>query len=511
MTAKPMSRFAFPLAFAVVLSIALWSRAWQLAAWPLWLDEAYSAFAAEQGLRFIWTILPTYETHPPFYSSVLSLWSSIAGTSLLGFRSLGLAVALATLPMVWAAARELARNIGQNQNWLGLMALALFAVAPAIVDMSRLVRPYYLMILVNMAGCWAILRIARELRDDGRLPPLAWWIYITCLILLVWLHSLGSLYATALALGLIIAAAPQALLGHWKTYLAGHLLAAVAVAPALYILVDQAGQWTQATWLGFYPDNIPYNLQLLYGVDELIGSAIAAALVGAALWSMPAGRKRLGLALLAISVFPIAMAIIVSMTVAPVFLVRTLVAASVPVLLLFAAGAGTRLVTRALFAVLVAMALIRTAQVQQLGPEQQWNEAVAWLAPKLGPADIVYAYPNEGALPFRYALRYAGVSVMIRDVPSGIPARDPVGWYPTGSRGVQSLPPERLAQIADDPISQRTPTIWLLRPSQEYYDRNDAFLRVFKTRRDETARLELGPIEIVGLRRRAPAVTPNAR
>lgn len=511
MTSRALPRFAFPLALVAILLVALWARAWRLTAWPMWLDEAYSAFAAEQGLRFIWTILPTYETHPPFYSSMLSLWSSLAGTSLFGFRSLGLAAALVTLPIVWAAARELARNVGQDARWLGLMALALFAVAPAIVDMSRLVRPYYLMILVNAAGCWALLRLARGLREQDRLIPAAWVAYLGCLVLLVWLHSLGSLYAAGLGLGLIVAAGPKALLAHWKRYFAGHLLAAAAVAPALYILADQAGQWTEATWLGFYPANVPRNLQLIYGVDGLMGTAIALALVAAAILTMPQGRKRLGAALLVMSAFPITMAIILSIAVAPVFLVRTLIAASVPVLLLFAAGAGSKLITRALFAILLLMALIRTAQVQQLEPEQQWDRAVEWLAPRLAPGDMVYAYPNESALPFRFALRYHGVAASIRDVPSGIPARDPAGWYPTGSRGVQSLQPWRLAQIADDSVSQRTPTIWLLRLSKQFYDRDEAFLKILKARRDEVARLELGPIEIVGLRRRARALRREPR
>ncbi len=505
--AEPERRW-IGLAAAAVLVLAVALRAYRFDANPFWLDEAYSAFAAEKGFGFIWHILPSYETHPPFFSAALRSWSLIAGTSLTGYRSFGLAAGLLTLPLFWLAARELARGIEQNARWLALMALGLFAVAPAIVDMSRLVRPYYLMIFVNAAGCWALLRVGRGLREEDRLIPIAWSSYLACLVLLTWLHSLGALYAAALGLGLIVAAGPAVLLRHWRVFVAGHLLAVLAIAPALFILADQSRQWTEATWLRFVPANIPGNLLQIYGLD-VIGATIALVLTATAIAAIPAGRRRLGFALLTMSLFPILMTIIISIAVSPVFLVRTLVAASVPMLLLWAAGPGHRLVTRALFAILLLGAVITSVRMRQLGPEERWYDAVAWLAPKLAPGDVVYAYPNEGALPFRFALRYNGVEAAIRDIPSGVPARDPAGWYPTGSRGVQSLPAWRLAQIADDPISRRTPMIWLLRYNKGYYDRDDAFLDILKARRTETARFESEPIEIVGLRQRPPAPSRN--
>ena len=34
---------------------------------PLWLDEGYSAWFASRPWHELWTVVPTYETHPPFY------------------------------------------------------------------------------------------------------------------------------------------------------------------------------------------------------------------------------------------------------------------------------------------------------------------------------------------------------------------------------------------------------------------------------------------------------------
>ena len=42
----------------------------------LWLDEAFSAWFSERSLHYLWTVLPTYEAHPPFYYSLLKVWRS---------------------------------------------------------------------------------------------------------------------------------------------------------------------------------------------------------------------------------------------------------------------------------------------------------------------------------------------------------------------------------------------------------------------------------------------------
>src|SRR5690349_12330454 len=60
-------------AAALVMIIALGVRAIGLSARPLWLDEAYSAWFSSRSWDYLWTVVPTYEPHPPFYYSVLKL------------------------------------------------------------------------------------------------------------------------------------------------------------------------------------------------------------------------------------------------------------------------------------------------------------------------------------------------------------------------------------------------------------------------------------------------------
>lgn len=486
------------LAIALAIVVAIGLRAHGLADHPFWLDEAYSAFAADKGFAFIWNVLPSYETHPPFYSAALRAWTLVAGNSLLGFRSFGLVAGLLTLPVIWLAGRELALLFDRPVVAVALPALLLAAIIPSFVDVARLVRPYYLMTLANACGCWSLLRLARFHREIGRLKTGPWVGYLTSIALLFWLHNLGAFYVAGLGLALLILIGPPVLIrAHPAKFFIGHLTVALAALPAFIILLDQAPTWTNATWLRFDPPTLFDKLLGIYGLPGLFGLVAAIVLVSLGIAS---ASRRAPLAALAIAAAtPPLLAIILSLTIAPVFLPRTLVAAAVPFVLLIAAGAALTLLTRAAFAMLLAATLVRVVQIQQLPPEQDWYAAVNWLHPKMRAGDKVYAYPNEGALPLRYALRDLGQTAAVRPIPSEIPARDPVGWYPTGSRGVQSLPPARLGELASDAESRNTPTIWLLRLSKPYYDKDDVFEQTLKRDRREIARYTDRDIEIIGL------------
>lgn len=494
------------MALAIVAAVAL--RAHGLADHPFWLDEAYSAFAADKGFGFIWNVLPGYETHPPFYSAALRGWTLFAGDSLLGFRSFGLVAGLLTLPVIWLAGRELALILGRPVATIALPALLLAAIIPSFVDVARLVRPYYLMTLANACGCWSLLRLARFHMESGRLRTGPWLGYLASIALLFWSHNLGALYVAGLGLALLVLIGPVVLTrAHAMRFFGGHVAVALIALPAFLILLDQAPTWTSATWLRFEPATLFDNVLLIYGLPGLFGLVAALALAGFAFTGTT--RRRPLVALLIAALTPPVLAILLSIAIAPVFLPRTLVAAAVPFVLLLAAGANATFLSRATFAMLLAATLVRVIQIQQLPPEQDWYSAVNWLTPRMQPGDQVYAYPNEGALPLRYALRDLGRSVAIRQIPSDIPARDPTGWYPTGSRGVQSLPPARLAQIASDADSRNTPIVWLLRLGKHAYDKGDVFERTLKRDRGEIARYTDRDIEIIGLAQTTPPQQPQ--
>jgi uncharacterized membrane protein len=496
---------------ALVLAIGLALRLWAIASEPLWLDEAYSAYAADHGFAFLWSVVPRYETHPPFYYSLLRLWTLAFGNGLAALRALGVAAGIATLPVVALAARELGRLIGWDEGRtrrLSLAALALACVAIPLVEMTRQVRPYPLMILVYAGAIALLLRLARTRAIGGA----AFVGYLLLVDAVLWLHNMGPLYAVALTLTLAIALLRRGLtVREWTWLVGGHIAVALAYLPGLLILIDQTPTWVKTTWLRFSLDSLGGHLPKLYAAP---GWACLAALVLLVLAVASLWRGRVVAMLLVLAIVPLALSVLLSITVAPVFIPRTLAPAVVPALLLYAVGAVAwggwwRWIGVAAAVFLGAGMLAIDVEAREEGNNQPWYPVLAWLAPRVQPGDTIFAYPNEGALPLAYALRDKGLAVPVRAIPRPVPAFDEAGgYYVTGSRGVVSLPRWRLRAIADAPATRAVPTIWLLRLGRESYDPGDVFLEELKRGRRVVGEYREGAADIVGLQR-ADVIVPR--
>ncbi|HWL46205.1 MAG TPA: hypothetical protein VNQ31_00680 [Sphingomonadaceae bacterium] len=519
MTSAKALRARALLAVAVLTAAALavaaaWLRIAGTTRIPFWLDEGYSAYAAAKGFRFLWQVVPLYETHPPFYYSLLRLWTLTFGDSLVAARALGIACGLATLPVAALAARELARWFPRALRPVPLIlaALALIALSPVLIDMARQVRPYPVMILVYATALFALLRLGRIAAGERRIAPAAFALYLAALALLLWLHNLGILYGTALGLALLVLVLRRDLRRRdWILLIGGHLLVALIYLPALAILLDQAPTWIHSTWLRFDAARLPARLTLLWAAPGQIAryAGGALALLGVASLVRLRAGWRVALALLLLAALPVALSILISLLKAPVFITRTMSPVAVPALLLIAVGGGgwanamRWLALPILLAFAGSMAWTDSIQLHAR-PMQNWYGAVAWLEQRYRPGDEIWSYPNEGALPLDYAARDKGLAFIDRPIPTPVPTLDggPGAWNPTGSRGVVSLPPARLRALAQSPAARAVPTIWLHRLGAHAYDKGDVLLRELAVGRVVVGRWTSGPIEIIGLRRR---------
>lgn len=481
-------------------AVGIGFRGWQIFAEPLWLDEAYSAFAAGKDFAFLWHVVPRYETHPPFYYTLLHLWEAPFGDSLIALRSLGLIAGLATPPVLGWCAAAIARRLGwdaRRRAWLVALTFAFACLSFPLIEMTREVRPYPLIILVYALAIRALLGVAeRGLRSR------AYAAYLLCLTLLLWLHNLGPLWGMALGLALLVTMRWER--GGWLRLVGGHAIVALLYLPALAILLDQAPTWVAKTWLQFSWTGLWSRVAMLYTVPGWQGlTALALAILAAiALW--PRDRRLLAM-LLILALVPLALSIALSVTIAPVFITRTMTPVAVPTLLLLAIGAaGSRpvwlgpIVAFALAANLIAVDI----QVRANGPMQDWYRAVAWLQRHVRPGDRILAYPNEGALPMERALRDKGLDWPVDPIPAPVPALGEVGTHPTGSRGVLSLSPERLHAIAQSPTVKAIPTIWLLRLGEKTYDPGDVMLHEIAAGRRFAGSYTDSAIKIAGWRRK---------
>ncbi|TVV75647.1 hypothetical protein [Sphingomonas solaris] len=510
---RPPLRLAALLAVAAIVAFGIWARVWHTLREPLWLDEAYSAYAAAKGFGFLWHVVPLYETHPPFYYSLVRVWTLAFGDSLAGHRSLGIVAGIATLAVVPLIAREAARRFPDRFGKGRLLALAMLllaALSPSLVAMTREVRPYPVMILVYAATTLALLTLGRHAAAGRGIARRPFAGYLLGLALMLWLHNLGPLYGVAIGLAfLALVARPGLSRADWLLIVGGHLVVALAWLPALLILLDQAPTWVHSTWLKFSFDAMRWRLALLWaapGAIAMIAGLVLAAGAVATLARRAEGWRVL-LALLLLAGVPVALSVALSVAVAPVFIVRTMTPVAVPALVLLAIGAVGMarpwrwIMLAALAALAIEMAAIDLRE-RAGGPMQDWYGTVDWLAVRYRPGDAVWAYPNEGALPFDYAVRDRRMAVATRAIPTPIPTLDsgPGAWNPTGSRGVFSLPPARLEAIARD--GEAIPTIWLLRLGANAYDKGDVLLHALERDRVRVGRWKSGPIEIIGLRRR---------
>ncbi|TZG26335.1 glycosyltransferase family 39 protein [Sphingomonas montanisoli] len=496
----------------VILLFGIGVRAWGLTDEPMWLDEAYSAYAASKGWHFLWAVVPAYETHPPFYYSLLRGWTLIVGDGLLGHRSLGVVAGSIALPVVALAARDAARASGlaDRAGLIAVSALAAASVSPVLVEMAREVRPYPLMIMAYALGIWALMRIAAR----GRLEGVPYAAYLACSALMLWLHNMGPLYAAAMGLALLVVAWPRTP-RDWGWLVGGHAIVLLVWSPALVILLDQAPMWIKATWLKFSTANLWRRVTLIWtGNGDGLRAAVAL-LVLAALWrvrKVPAGRRIAG-ALLILAIFPVAVSLILSATVAPVFIIRTMTALAVPAMVLIGIGAGgyAGKVKWLLWAAAIYLLVDQgTADVDARianRPQEDWYAAARWVGARAKPGDLVYAYPNESALPFDRAVRDLGLPLQTRPIPGEVPVLNPPpgSWYVSGSRGVPSLDQAHLRGIARDKVSRAAPTIWLVRGGPWAYDKGDVFVKELEA----AGRLNTGhyyrfPIDIVGLQLNPP-------
>jgi len=518
-----LSRSHLLLVLVAILTVAsgIGFRLWRLTADPLWLDEAYSAYAASKGFDFLWAVVPQYETHPPFYYSMLRVWTLVFGDSLAGLRSLGAFCGIIVIGAGAWAAHEIGRAVAlERRNTVAFVSVAamLISLGTLPIEMAREVRPYPVMILVYVTAIGTLFRVSRHVTghvtERRRLLSAAYGAYLALLALMLWLHNLGVLYGGSLGIAFLILCWRRSWTREdWAAFLVGHALVLAAWSPALMILAEQAPTWVQSTWLRFSPSwKLVWIVAKIYipPHPEALAAALLLILVAAIRLGRRAEGARTTAALMILTALPVAASLLISWLVAPIFILRTMAAVAAPAMLLVALGVATsRSVATwligllALSVMLVEMVALDAFQ-RTLKPQEDWYRVIAWLEPRFAAGDVVLAYPNEGALPFRFALRDKAVTMPTRPIPTDMPTLDggPGAWNPTGSRGVFSLPKVRLEAIAAEPETRRIPTVWLLRQGPWAYDKGDHLLHALERDRVQVGHFFTFPIDVIGLRRK---------
>jgi uncharacterized membrane protein len=452
----------------------------------LWLDEAYSAWFVGLSWRDLWVLTPRYETHPPFYYSLLKAWTYLFGDSGAALRSLSAVAGLVAIPIMAVAAKELARlTLVFRPNVLIAGTCILMAVSPRLVIAGQDARPYALLLLAYAAALAAWLRLTRSFRNEPRSAGrIGDWILLTvATVAVLWLHALGILYATALLAALLLTASESASAERWRRLGAATAVAAVLYLPCFLMLVGRAGDWSNG-WLKWQPLLFPGQLMNLYGqlkmVDPLSAVTATVATCGLLLLGIRflwlAGDRRLAAGLTSLLLLPPILAAIISQFAAPVFLPRTMLAVSAPAYLVVSLAIAQSPKWKRLgfvFVMLLAFA-INLAQTLVRPSLETWGDMAAILKRDMKPGDIIWVYPNDVALPLGRAL---GGDPEIQAAPAAFPALEAPGYRRSGNPGVVALDGRLARRWALQNAPPAGATIWLLTYKKGLFDPDGAVAR----------------------------------
>ena len=200
---------------AAILLVAVAIRLHHLGKEPLWNDEGFTWWAIGQSWHDLWTLVPQGDPHPPFYYSLLKLWTALAGQSEAGLRGLSTLFAAATVPVLYLAGRVLGG--ARDGVWTGAAAALLFALSPLHLHYAQEARPYagltFAASLAFAGALWLVLHPGPARRpslgwgcggppDEPSARP-AWLALVVGTALALWFHNLGVYLAAALGPALL--------------------------------------------------------------------------------------------------------------------------------------------------------------------------------------------------------------------------------------------------------------------------------------------------------------------
>jgi mannosyltransferase len=446
---------------------------------PLWLDEAYSEWFSARSWHYLWTIVPTYEPHPPFYYSILKLWRSLFGGGPATLRGLSVLLGVATIPVMAALAAEQERHHQSGRPHLAMAAAAfLGACSPMLVLLQQEARPYALLIFAFAIAILGLLRLMREWAEGGAGTWRSWLLLAAGSEFVLWAHGLGLLYAGCIAVALLPACLTRPL--DRARLIRGLIVAAaiaLAYAPCLLMIAARTGDWGTTGWLKWEPAML-LQLLPLYSVPVevlTVGSAVAALalllLVKRALQCAVQNRGwNAERAILLLWLGPPAISALVSAAGVPIFLARGLGPTLVPAYLAIASALARtpERQERTILAAALGLTLVPTAmQIGLRPPTEQWDEVGAYLRGHVEAGDQIWLYPNDSALP----LRAAGANdIALRGIPGDYPAVAYHGPIRAGSPAVVSITVAQAATLATDPALKQVRVIWLVTRQSAIFD-----------------------------------------
>ena len=199
-----------------------------------WIDEAYTAQLVHLPLGKMFGLIPQTESTPPLYYSIAWVWTRLFGDTEAGLRSLSALVGVATVPVAYAAGRQLITPRA------GVIAAALTACNPLLIWYSQEARSYELLVLLTSIS---LLAFARARVAPAR-KTLSVWVIASALALTTHYYALLAVIPQAVWL---LALYPR----QRRVQVAAATIGLCGLA-LLPLAISQA-ETTNAAWIGQLP------------------------------------------------------------------------------------------------------------------------------------------------------------------------------------------------------------------------------------------------------------------
>jgi uncharacterized membrane protein len=491
----PLARSRFLLLCAVLALFALLLRLPTLSSRSLWLDETYSAWFAAVPLHELWTQVPLYETHPPFYYTLLKGWSALFGTGEAALRSLCVLASVMTVVLIPTCARV--ARLGARAERIALLAGLLLSVNAQNILFAQQARPYAIHALSGMlavfCSCMLVAELARPGVAGASNRRLRTWVLGLALSasLTMWLHNTGMFAAFAIWTGMtvgLLLGVPGTQAGHRKRQAVAVGLAGLGAlllwSPFLPMLLRQNAAMAQLSyWIRFQPGKMTAAWTVMSGGQRMHYPVLALVLLAFAwLWR----RSRPHFWLLAFTLaLPVLALGAYSYFVKPVFLSRLFEWLAPLTMVLAALGiASLRRSWRLPVLALVLALSAWSVQSFYRSHTENWREMLAQLQHDVRPGDLVLAFPNEVQMPVTYYMK-AGPTVTY--LPAPFPALGLARPY-TGNAGAPNIVPGDAARV--HALLPGHPRVWLIERRADLYDADGIVMRELASRYRRVRKME---------------------
>lgn len=169
-------------AFVLVVGVFVAVRLWRITTYSIWSDEVFSLEAARRGWGGLIYMVVDDIVNPPLFYLLFKLWIGVGGESLLWLKLFPVVTSIATVVPFFLLCRELKLRAGAIN-----LALMLMAVNGYLIFYAQEIRMYSLLVLVALCSLWLFVRFYNA-ADGSRKPLLALFV---ANLLLVYTHYYG--------------------------------------------------------------------------------------------------------------------------------------------------------------------------------------------------------------------------------------------------------------------------------------------------------------------------------